>query len=123
MSASHLTGIDTVGGPASDTDRGDKVDIGTVSLCAGRGSARTSRGACCATWPARPPQHQRVKQLTDNNCLSGLIFSLMLGLAALLRSAPQQYWFIIKLVDHPRLCLGAVASAEVEDSSKFTHSG
>ena len=35
------------------------------------------------------------------------------------RSAPQQYWFIIKLVDHPLLCHGGVASAEVEDSSRI----
>ena len=74
------------------------------------------RGHGAAVYPqeaARPPQHQRIKQLSDNNCLSGLVLSSMLGL----------YWFIIKLVNHPRLCHGAVASAEVEDSSKFTHSG
>ena len=38
-----------------------------------------------------------------------LVLSSMLGL----------YWFIIKLVNHPRLCHGAVASAEVEDSSRI----
>ena len=41
--------IDSVGGPASD--RGDKVDIGTVSFCVCHCSARASRGACCAPWP------------------------------------------------------------------------
>ena len=45
--------IDSVGGPASD--RGDKVDIGTVIriskfLCVSLFS-ETSRGACCAPWP------------------------------------------------------------------------
>ena len=93
----HHTCIETVGRPSIRQRRGDEVGIGTVttksySLCAGRSSARASHGACCATWPwgcststgsssATSTQHQRIKQLTDNNCLSGLFLSSMLGLS------------------------------------------
>ena len=92
-----ITLVSTLLEPSIRQKRGDEVGIGTVttksySLCAGRSSARASRGACCATWPwgcststgsssATSTQHQRIKQLTDNNCLSGLFLSSMLGLS------------------------------------------
>ena len=75
------------------------------------------RGHGAAVYPqeaARPPQHQRIKQLSDNNCLSCLVFN-----AWIVGYRRNWNWFIIKLVDHPRLCHGAVVSAEVEDSSRI----
>ena len=55
-----------------------------------------------------------------------VVFMVFLVISGVVEGNPKIGLFLnkcITLVDHPRLCHGAVASAEVEDSSKFTHSG
>ena len=58
--------------------------------------------------------------------LTKVVFLVFLVISGVVEGNPRIGLFLnkcITLVDHPRLCHGAVASAEVEDSSKFTHSG